>query len=526
MIGNCMKMVRIQLINQFKLNELKHGRPSKIILMVFVALCVVGVLSGYTVLLATGLAAVGLAEVIPAYALTITSLVSLFFTIFKTNGILFVYKDYDMLMSLPITNVTLITSRFFSLYLINTLFSALVTIPMGIVYCIYVNPSPVVYIMWILAVLTETLIPTVIGAAIGALIIALASRFKFANMVAIIVSVAALLAYMGFMFGLTGSSANLNVAQLTNMAEALSSQIYRLYPISRLFHGAVWQENFLYMLAFIAMSAVIYAVFAVLVGFKYNVINTGLTTYHVKSDYKLTTLKVGSPLKALYLKEVKRFFSCFSYVLNMGIGVILLLAAAIGFAVVGVGKMEALLGMPGFVSQFAGFLPLIIASLLSMSCTSAVSLSLEGKNLWILQSLPVDTSAIFKAKILFNLSLTLPSGIISGMILGFVLGVDYRQMILMILVPAAFALFSAVFGMYINIMMPVYGWESETRVIKQSMSSMIGMLGGAAIPLVCLGLGLLLKISPVYVGYISTLAALIISFILYTRICRFKLISS
>ena len=125
-------MVRIQLINQFKLNELKHGRPSKIILMVFVALCVVGVLSGYTVLLATGLAAVGLAEVIPAYALTITSLVSLFFTIFKTNGILFVYKDYDMLMSLPITNVTLITSRFFSLYLMNTLFSALVTIPMGI----------------------------------------------------------------------------------------------------------------------------------------------------------------------------------------------------------------------------------------------------------------------------------------------------------------------------------------------------------------------------------------------------------
>ena len=197
MIGNCMKMVRIQLINQFKLNELKHGRPSKIILMVFAALCVVGVLSGYTVLLATGLAAVGLAEVILAYALTITSLVSLFFTIFKTNGILFVYKDYDMLMSLPITNVTLITSRFFSLYLMNTLFSALVTIPMGIVYCIHVNPSPVVYIMWILAALTQTLIPTVIGAAIGALIIALASRFKFANMVAIIVSVAALLCLYG-----------------------------------------------------------------------------------------------------------------------------------------------------------------------------------------------------------------------------------------------------------------------------------------------------------------------------------------
>ena len=87
----------------------------------------------------------------------------------------------------------------------------------------------------------------------------------------------------------------------------------------------------------------------------------------------------------------------------MGVGILLMLAAVIGFAVMGVGKMETYLGVPGAVTYFTGYMPLIIAALLSMSCTSAVSLSLEGKNLWIIQSVPVEPSAVFKAKMLFNL---------------------------------------------------------------------------------------------------------------------------
>lgn len=520
-----MRMVKVLLINQFKLNELKHGKPSKIFVMALAAVCIVVVLSGYTALLAIGLTAIGLSEIIPAYALTITSLISLLFTVFKTNGILFVYKDYDMLMALPVTNVTLITSRFFSLYLSNTVFSALVAIPMGIVYCVYVKPSPVAYVMWILAVLTQTLIPTVVGAAIGTAIIALSTRFKFANLVAIILTVAALIAYLGIMFGFTGSSSNLDLNQLTSMAEMISAQIYRLYPISRLFHSAFRQENILYMLAFVLLSAVIYALFAVVVGWKYNAINTSLTTYHVKSNFKLTTLKVGSPLKALYFKEAKRFFSCFPYVMNMGVGILLMLAAVIGFAVMGVGKMETYLGVPGAVTYFTGYMPLIIAALLSMSCTSAVSLSLEGKNLWIIQSVPVEPSAVFKAKMLFNLSLTVPSGILSGLILGIVVHADIKLMLLFMFVPTAFALFSTTFGMFINIMMPVYEWESETRVIKQSMSSMIGMLGGAAIPLIFLGLGALFSIPAETTCFVSIPVILVLSFILYFRICRAELIS-
>ncbi len=48
----------------------------------------------------------------------------------------------------------------------------------------------------------------------------------------------------------------------------------------------------------------------------------------------------------------------------------------------------------------------------------------------------------------------------------------------MLLIPAVTILFSSVYGITINLHLPVLEWESEVRIVKQSASSLLGGMGG------------------------------------------------
>ncbi|MEG2571214.1 MAG: hypothetical protein RSA70_07245, partial [Clostridia bacterium] len=127
-------LVRVQLMNQFKVNNLRSSADKKakrtaiLILVVFAFLGVM--LAVYSFGLGFGLGYLGLANIIPAFAITIASLITLIFTFFKTNGVLFGFRDYDLLASLPISAGALISSRFFTMFVMNTASAAVLMIPM------------------------------------------------------------------------------------------------------------------------------------------------------------------------------------------------------------------------------------------------------------------------------------------------------------------------------------------------------------------------------------------------------------
>jgi len=138
--------------------------------------------------------------------------------------------------------------------------------------------------------------------------------------------------------------------------------------------------------------------------------------------------------------------------------------------------------------------PYAAAAFLGMCCTTMASVSLEGKSLWILQSMPVNMKDIMNSKILVNLTATVPGALISatmlviGMKSGLAGGVVYYLLLL------AFGVGTAVWGLLINLMIPNYEWESETQVVKQSLPAFLGMF-----PLMLLGvlLGAVAAVLPV-----------------------------
>lgn len=489
MRSNTLALLKIRLITQLGLNTFKYEKDkkkkqNKILISVSIAL-VAALLILYCGSAAYGLIKLGIGEVIPVYAFVISSVLVLVFTMFKANGEIFAFKDYDFVMSLPIRVDTIIASRFLYLYVLNTVFSMIIMLPMGVVYCIYEKPLASFYLMWIITLFTVSLIPTTIAAVFGACITAIASKFRYANRITTILSFIAIIIFGYFMF--KQGNTKYSFTDLEGIGATVSEGLTKVYPLATIFQKAIVDANIGAFILFVGISVIWYYLFVKILALKYKQINTGISTYHMRSDYKINRMKKETVLIALYKKELKRFFSSTVYVINIGMGVVI--AVIFSLAVVVVGPSQ-LIGYPGVETILQKIAPFAISAMISMTCTTCVSLSLEGKNVWIIKSLPLTPKMIYDSKILMNLSLSIPASIISTILMIIGLKPDIWTSILIIITPITYSFFSAVWGIFINNRFAYYDWVSETQVVKQSVGSALGMLGGmiiAGIPALLVG---------------------------------------
>ncbi|PGV60121.1 permease [Bacillus cereus] len=486
---NSLGLLKIRLVTQLGLNTFKYEkdkkkRQNKILLTASIAL--VGVmLMLYCGTSAYGLVKLGMSEIIPVYALVISSVLTLFFTIFKANGEIFAFKDYDFLMSLPIRVSTVIASRFLYLYLLNTIFSIIIMLPMGVVYGIHGNPSVSFYFMWFISMFIASLIPTTIAAIFGAAITAIASKFKNANKITTILSFIVIITFGLFM--LKNGNAQYSLTDMNGIGAIVSEQLTKVYPLANMFQKAIVHADIVAFILFVGISVTWYYLFIKILSLKYKQINTGISTYHMLSNYEVNSMRKESVLVALYKKELKRFFSSTVYVINSGMGVVMAIAFSLAIVVVGPNQLIAYPGVELLLQKIA---PFAIAAAISMTCTTCVSLSLEGKNVWIIKSLPIAPKVIYDSKMLMNLSLSIPASLISAVLLIIGLKLDVWSSLLIVITPLAYSLFSAVWGIFINNRFGYYDWVSETQVVKQSVGSFVGMFGGlivAVIPALLIG---------------------------------------
>lgn len=528
MKNNGLILFQILFSNQYRISELKDKsskyRRNAIITGIIITI-LIGMIATYSFGMGFALGSMGIAKVIPGYGITIVSLITLFFTIFKSNGTLFGFKDYDMLISLPIKISTIIASRFFYMYFMNTIFATIVMVPLGIAYYIFEKPEMSFIIIWLIGILLATLIPTTLAAVIGAIIVYVASHFKYTNAFVTISSVVLVVAIIvAPMFIGNANSSTFDINQLTNIGEMISQQNKSIYPISALFEKAVVDNSLIALLLFIVISVCWYLLFLTILSTKYKSINTAIMTHSAKSNYKLTELKTSSVLFALYKKELKRFFSSNVYVLNVGMGAIMALVMTIAVFVLEPSKLEEMMQVSNLENVLIKIIAFGFAGVLSMSCSTSVSLSLEGKNLWILKSLPVKTKTIVNSKILVNLTITMPIALVFGILMNVKFQSDWITRILLIVTPVVYSFFVAVWGMFINIKLPNFEWESETALIKQGLASMIGMLGGALFSIFPIGAILFLNDYPYQlIQMFATVLFGFVSVLLYRAVCNYKI---
>ena len=496
----CWLLVKNRLIAQLGINVFRyekdtHKRKSKVVVMVAVFVCFM-VFVSYCGGMAYGYAYLGLKELIPGIAMVISSLITLFFTMFKANGELFGFKDYDMVISLPVPVRTIINSRFLNMYIWNTFITLLVMLPMGIVYACFAKPSLGFYFMWLVGIFLICLIPTTVAAIFGAVITAISSKFRYASAVSTILSIIFVIAFFTFSLTLTtadiglgemfdSETGNINEEAFSAMAPFISDGLNQVYPPAKLFTKAVVNGNIVSFLLFSGISISWYALFVLLLSVKYRQINTALTSHMSRADYKLKTLHQGSILSTLYKKTIMRILKSTVCATNMLIGCVLALLMAVAMLIAGPEEVMQSLNVSDQMYIVKSAACYVIAAMVCMANTSSISLALEGKNIWLIKSLPIPPKKLYDSYLLTNLTFTIPTSIVCSILFSISLKTGFIGTALMILTPLTFSLFTAVAGIFIGNRMAYYDWQEETQLIKQSMMSGIGMLGGMVLIIIC-----------------------------------------
>lgn len=175
-----------------------------------------------------------------------------------------------------------------------------------------------------------------------------------------------------------------------------------------------------------------------------------------------------------------------------------------------------LLMFPGSKDMLLLIAAAAICLLASMNDMTAPSVSLEGKNLWIVQAFPVSGRQVLMAKLKLQLILTLTPAALLTASVELVLKPSPTFAFLIPLAVAVFILFMAAFGLFMNLKMPNLTWTSEIVPIKQSVSVMIVLFGGWAVIVAFGGAYYLLMniLSPAVYLLLSTLLLLAVSAVL------------
>ena len=434
------------------------------------------------------------------------SVMVLFTTIYKVNGTLFGFRDYDLQMALPIKTSTLIASRVLILYFLNILFVLGVMAPAGVAYAIVAQPAAAFYPIFIVTLFAIPMLPLIIATVIGTLIAMAASRFKRKNGMNVILTVAAFMAFMVVWLGFWTNSGDIMV-NFADVGGMVNNVLTGVYPMTALYGNAVGGFDVLALVLFLAISFGAFAVFTAVVSKLFKRLNTSITTTRAAANYKMTELKEATPKKALYRREMKRYFSSSQYVLNTAVGPLLLVVAALILLVSGVDGFGVYSDIPQFGQLLSAAAPMGIAFFIAIGCTTAASVSLEGKNLWIVRSLPVDTRLVLKAKLNVAMTLYIPTVLICGTLFNIALKPDPLFIVLMYAVPLAYSYFTALFGLKANLNSPNFDWTNEVTVIKQSKPTLVTMLVGMLLTIVPAVLAL-------FFGHAVMLAALALAVVL------------
>lgn len=471
-------LLRTSLYNYFSINEIVNpdSKKKNSIVIVGIGIAILGIFIGvYNSITAYFLIKLGQGNMIPAYMVAISSFAILFLTLLRSNGILFGSRDFEHLLVLPIKSSEIIISKFGFMYLLNLSLCILFMIPTGIIWVFNMQPNLLLTLLYFLSVVFVPLIPMCISTLLGVGIVVLSSRFHNKNIISAILSFV-LLGIVGYI-AIASQQSDGN----ENMGVILIKQLSGIYPISKMF----LIENYLSFIRiaiFMVLSITVFGVFVTLIAPHYVTINTLVVLSGQRTIGHKEVMKQHSKFTALYRKELGRFLSSYALLLNTGLGVVILCVLSIILLFAPISMIQKQTGLSNANEFFALYAPLIISALFTLSSPSSSSISLEGKNLWILQSNPVSTRIILNSKIAATMTLHSIGYLVAIITFLFKFSLTPIQIVTMMLLPIIYSTFIAVQGIYFNCQFPNFEWDSEMTAVKQSMSVIIsGAVGMVAV---------------------------------------------
>lgn len=472
-------LLKIQLCEELRLGAVFHRQSNnRDALTYFASVILVAALFGFLqYMFMDTLAQMGLADQIPLIAAFISITASLGFSFFRGTHA-FVFNDYDLVMSMPVSSTHIALSRFLSVYLVSATIGLYLSLIGALAISDHYSIGSV--IAFVVATLIGSLIPASVGTVLGTIVsrVGSTSSHKGAtSIIALVAIVAALAVLMNWMSGEVGDS---------DMFASFGDIVPAFCPPAAWIAG--WTDQDAFCIVLLTIVSLASATVVVLAASKcLMTLNSRNSSSARKAP--ATEARASGRLLALYRRDVRRYVSSRIYITNTAVGMLLLVVLSYMIAFTdGLDSSELGQLMPLLTTA----MPLFVSFFVALSCTTSVSLSMEGDTRWILGSSPLRPWDIFLSKILVNITIVIPLELLSVAMLAAGLGISGMDLVLLVAVPTSYALFTPALGMVMNVRYPRYDWSNEYYAVKGGSVSMLGSMGiglaSVIVPLVVSGM--------------------------------------
>lgn len=398
-----------------------------------------------------------------------------FGSVFNTYSSLYKAKDNDLLLSMPIPSGKILAARLFGVFTMGLMYELIVMIPTLIVYFLYAPMNVLRVIFTLLIPLILSIFVLTLSCILGWVVALVSSRLKNKNIITVFMSLAFIAAYYYFYMKAYSMLQGI-LANPQAVGNSIRSILYPFYHM-----GLAAEGSAVSMLIF---TGIMLALFA-LVYFVLSRSFLRLVTSNrgaAKARYREKEVRAGTIQGALLRKELRRFLGSPTYMLNCGLGIVLMLAAAVALLIKSSTVSEMLGQVFGAHSDWAALVAIAaVCMITTMNDITAPSVSLEGKSIWLVQSIPVSAWQVLLAKLKLHLLLTLVPALVLVVCVEIVLRPALAYGIMLPIIMVLFVLLMGVIGLCLNLKMPNINWTDETVPVKQSLGVMLCLFGGWAV---------------------------------------------
>ena len=439
----------------------------------------------------------------------IAVLFGVFGSVFSTYSGLYLARDNDQILSMPIPVRAIMISRLLGVYLMGLLYSATVILPTVVIRFVICGTNTKEIAGAVLFTVLISLFVLALSCIFGYLVAKVSLKLKNKSFIVVIFALLFFAAYYYVYFNANRFLSGL-IKNIEHYGDTLKDKAYFVYIIGAAAEGKV--------LPLVIVSAVVLAVLFVtlfVISRSFIKIATGTASVS-KVKYKAKRQGEKSQLGALFSKELKRFTSSPNYMLNCALGTVFMVAAGI-FILIKCADVRKILEGFAYGDLITVGVCAAMSLMISMNDTATPSVSLEGKTLWQLRSLPVDTKTVLKSKYLLEMCINIIPSIFLVICICIALKTDVITGVLLVLFTLADVLFYGFFDLYCGLHKVNLNWTNEVIPIKQGVNVLIALFGGfgitiaLALPFLAIGAFIGAKI------YIAVMAVLLfaISALLY-----------
>lgn len=439
-------------------------------------------------------------------------------SVFLTEHEIYEAKDNELLLAMPITSRDILLCRLFMILILDYVFELLIAVPALIVYYRHMAANLLQILILLIVLFTLPFLVMTLTMIMAWIVAMIMKKLRHKNLIVLVLW---LLFFVLYFFGVSKIQSYIMylVENGTSIARAIEKGLFPVYHLA----AAVTDIKPLSLMYYLLTVFVPFAVVLYLLTTNFIRLTTAKPKQK-KIKYHEQALKQKNILSSLFVRELKHFLSNPMVILNGVIGSLMIIIASAALIIYQQDVKDFIAQIPFLDKYFVAAACLFSIAMGSLNTISASLVSLEGKNLWILKVLPVQSRDVLMAKLLLHLSMCLPGHIIFGIAASWVFRFGMIDMMIVVMVPNLVTLFVALSGLLLNLWKPRFDWINETVCVKQSLPVFLTML--VAMGMV-FGIGYgYIKLFTDYIAindyvYMICFAFVLIDIALYTLLMRY-----